>query len=325
MSPLDLLLIIGSFVPGVIYLLLVSRSDRRLREPRKYLLGVYALGMFAVVPAAFLELAGGELVFGPVLTGRGSALESMLAAFLLIGPVEEVCKYLAVRSIYEGPHFNTPLDGVVYAVAAAMGFASLENALYVAEFGWEVLWLRALLAIPGHLVFSAVWGYQLGRRKFGLGGRLLQGVALAAFLHGLYDALLMAGPPWVAGLVVPLLAGMLWIFRRQLRELKQLAAGTGTSASVARRLSCECGQRAPSSAESCPACGSDQLTLVCSGCGAETSWRRHHCAKCGLSFYDRALVCQRCRQPFPPHLPRCPLCQLTPKPAPGQATGTRWN
>ncbi len=130
----DILLIVGSFVPGVVYLLLVARYDRAHRAPRRYLFGVYALGCFSVIPAMFLELAGGEFIFGS-FDNVVSPTMMILAAFFLIGPVEEVCKFLAVRSVYESPHFADPLDGVVYSTAAAMGFASLENAFYVAELG----------------------------------------------------------------------------------------------------------------------------------------------------------------------------------------------
>src|SRR5688572_1509663 len=98
MTLADLLLIGGSFAPGLLYLRLVARTDRAHRQPRRYLYGVYALGMFSVLPAAFLELAGGEIFFSPSATPT----TQVLMAFLLIGPVEEVCKFLAVRSIAEG-------------------------------------------------------------------------------------------------------------------------------------------------------------------------------------------------------------------------------
>jgi protease PrsW len=218
----DLVLIVLSFVPGLVFLALVARYDRAVRPPRRYLLGVFALGMFSVIPAALLEMAGSELLFGRL---AGSPAGLVLTAFLLIGPLEEICNFLAVRAISASEHFEDPLDGVVYAVAAAMGFASLENAFYVSQLGWEVFWARALLAFPGHLVFASFWGYELGRSRFGLGGHVGRGLALAAFFHGLYNALLVVDVVWLGALVVPLLVGLGWVFRRHVRELRALARG----------------------------------------------------------------------------------------------------
>lgn len=308
MDPGDILLILGSFVPGLVYLFLVARYDREHRSPRRYLFGVYALGCFAVVPAVFLELAGGELIFGPIDDGA-SPTTMILASFFLIGPVEEVCKFLAVRSIYESPYFTDPLDGVVYSTAAAMGFASLENVFYVTELGLPTLGLRAILAIPGHLVFAAFWGYQLGRKKFGLGGNVLQGLALAAFAHGLYDALLMANVPWLGFMVVPLLIALLVIFRRQLRELWAEARTYSLGITADQRLLvCPCGARFPVEQERCTACSDTSPRLVCAACGKSTSWRHDRCAHCGIQFRDRAARCRRCGDPFPPHLDACPFC-----------------
>jgi hypothetical protein len=62
--------------------------------------------------------------------------------------------------------FNEPLDGIVYAVVLAMGYASVENMLYVAAYGINTTILRAFTAVPAHLVFAIVQGYYLGRARF---------------------------------------------------------------------------------------------------------------------------------------------------------------
>lgn len=311
----DIALIIVSFLPGVFYLVLVSRYDRYDRGPRKYLVGVYFLGMFSTVPAAFLEMAALDLVITPITGLPASHVGLMvLSAFLVIGPVEETCKYLAVRSTYEGPHFNDPVDGVVYAVAAAMGFASLENAFYVYQFGWETFWLRAVLAIPGHLLFASMWGYQLGRKKFGLGGDLYKGLALAAFAHGLYDAVLFVGMgtgiEWLSLTVFVLIGFWLWLFRRRIRELWTLARAYHAGVPFGGRLlECEsCRGRFAPVDQICPRCRGEQARLICSGCGKLVSWRRDNCPKCGVEFTDQASRCGQCRSVLPPYVETCPIC-----------------
>jgi RsiW-degrading membrane proteinase PrsW (M82 family) len=306
----DLILIVAAFAPGIVYLVLIARYDRYERGPRRHLVGVYVLGMFAVLPALLLEVALDELVVGPLL-GPGQRVSTLiLFCFLVVGPVEELCKFTAVRSIYEGPHFNDPLDGVVYAAAAAMGFASLENAFYVTQYGWETLWIRSVLAIPGHLLFSAMWGYELGRRRFGLGGNVFRGLVAAAFLHGLYDALLFSQEVWLELMVMPLLMGMVWLFRSQIRELWALArayeAGVATGG---RLLRCEKKHRFSSALDSCPQCQREPATLVCATCGRPATWRTSSCGHCGQLFLDEASRCERCREYYPPHLGVCPLCE----------------
>src|SRR4029450_10832400 len=68
--------------------------------------------------------------------------------------------------------FDEPLDGVVYGVAVALGFATLENFLFVARLGLGVAWMRALFAVPAHALFGATMGYYAGRAKFDQGGKL---------------------------------------------------------------------------------------------------------------------------------------------------------
>ena len=123
-----------------------------------------------------------------------------IGCFLVIGPCEELAKFLAVRLfVYRNKEFNEPLDGIIYAAAAALGFASLENVLYVIDWHtghvqWGALGIRSLLALPGHVIFATTWGYALGRQKFDPRYRVWPMVMLAALLHGLYDFLLDVPP-----------------------------------------------------------------------------------------------------------------------------------
>ena len=82
----------------------------------------------------------------------------------VVGPVEELCKFAAVRlGPYRSLYFDEPVDGLVYASAASLGFASLENLFYVLEYGPEVM-IAPPLSTVGHLVF--VWGFALGQYCF---------------------------------------------------------------------------------------------------------------------------------------------------------------
>ena len=107
----------------------------------------------------------------------------VLFFFLVVGPVEESVKLLAVRLYaYVDDRFDAVIDGAVYGAIAGLGFAVIENLLYIAQ----------ALAGPGHVVYSAFAGYYLGLAKFNPGQRgpiVIKGVVIAATIHGLYNTL----------------------------------------------------------------------------------------------------------------------------------------
>jgi RsiW-degrading membrane proteinase PrsW (M82 family) len=180
------------FAPGIFWLLYFYSRDKLEPEPRGLVVRTFLLGMVAAIPAALLE-----------------GLFLWVGAFLLIvaiGPaIEEYAKYFVVtRSIYRSKEFSEPMDGIVYAVAAALGFASLENVGYLlaaSSLGAgdlaKTFWARALLSVPAHALFSSMWGYALGfgmlirdpmmRRAF-----INRGLWLAIGLHGLFNFLALA-------------------------------------------------------------------------------------------------------------------------------------
>jgi RsiW-degrading membrane proteinase PrsW (M82 family) len=145
---------------------------------------------------------------------------------LVIGPAEELFKFLAVRLVmYRHPEFDEPLDGIIYASAAALGFASVENVFYVIDFThglgvrWAALGLRSFLALPGHVIFAAVWGYALGRKKFDPTYPVWSRVALASLLHGVYDFVLIFPP--TRPLIVVFFAVMVPVLLKMIRTLRE--------------------------------------------------------------------------------------------------------
>jgi len=100
------------------------------------------------------------------LPGTGT-LPSGVAAAGLIGLIEESAKFAALYvGIYRHAQFDEIIDGILYAVAASLGFATLENIAYVLEGGTVVGVLRAALSVPGHAFFGAVMGFYVGLAKF---------------------------------------------------------------------------------------------------------------------------------------------------------------
>ena len=199
------LLTVLSAVPALALAGYVYVTDVTAAEPLDLLVATFLLSVLTATFAAVLNgVAESVLGFG----ARGGLVSSTLFFFLIVGPVEETVKLLAVRLYaYRARRFSAVVDGAVYGAVAGLGFAFIENALYItrqidgavaeAEFGVALIGagggitaIRAL-AGPGHVIYSAVAGYYLGLAKFNpdhRGPLVIKGLLLAAAIHGLYNS-----------------------------------------------------------------------------------------------------------------------------------------
>lgn len=181
--------ILLGFAPGLFWLWFFRRKDDLEPEPPLVVLRVFALGAIATGPVILLrpELAA----WLPQAAGVGRDLAD---AFLVTALPEEAVKLAAlVVGVAFSREFDEPLDGLIYGVAAALGFASVENVLFLlsATDHWIVV-QRAFTATLGHVAFTGVAGWGIGQARFGRGlpARVLlpaAGFALAVLLHGGYD------------------------------------------------------------------------------------------------------------------------------------------
>jgi len=197
--------------PAVFWLWYFYQKDRYEPEPKILILRTFILGILVTIPVAVVE---GLL---PV--------SDLILAAVAAPTIEELGKFLVVRrTVYAVREFDEPMDGVVYAAAAALGFATLENILYILtayltgslEEVLLVYALRAILSVPGHALFSSMWGYGLGRAKFDpshRGGYIATGLVLAIVLHGTFNFLLFSSP--ILALGVFALVPIIWwvVFR----------------------------------------------------------------------------------------------------------------
>lgn len=159
---MSLVLIIAALLPAAILMVYVYRKDKVEKEPKGLVARVFVLGMVAGPLAAIVE----NILFGvfDALVPAGMLL-LVLQYFVGVAAVEEGFKYLAVLTVRRHSAFNYVFDGIVYAVAAALGFAALENVLYVIDGGLEVAVTRALFSVPGHCADGVVMGCFFGLAK----------------------------------------------------------------------------------------------------------------------------------------------------------------
>lgn len=194
-------ILVLSLTPGLFWTWYFVKKDAWEPEPLRLIRDCFLLGMLAVIPAAILEPPFEKI--------------STYFTVVIVAPIiEELLKFAVVRfTVFRKTEFNEPMDGIVYAAAAALGFASLENVLYILQEYNKgtgsvaaVTVLRALLSVPGHALWSSMWGFALGFAKFAPPSRrkrlIKTGLLLAIGMHVLFNLLCLSGPIWPLGLLI---------------------------------------------------------------------------------------------------------------------------
>ena len=185
---LALNLLIG-LAPIVLICLFVYLRDSARPEKPLHLLVTFLLGAAFAYPAWLIESQIDNL-------GYQNSVEFLpytLYMFVGVALVEEGMKYLPVLLYpFRRSFFDEPLDGIVYCVYAAMGFATVETVIFAGLLDWEGMLAKATLAVPAHAAFAMLAGYFLGRarRQTGRGARnryVLLGLLWSVVAHGLYD------------------------------------------------------------------------------------------------------------------------------------------
>jgi RsiW-degrading membrane proteinase PrsW (M82 family) len=210
---LDLRLLVIALTPVLALGLAAYFTDRFDREPL-YLLGkVFLFGALSVIPIFFVEKLLMSLnIFGGL---PGAAF----TAFIVAGLTEEFFKRAVVlKVVYRHPAFDEKLDGIIYAVFAALGFAMVENVMYVAvsfSANEYVGIARGLFSVPTHALLAVTMGYYLSLAKFSYNGNiersyLRKSLTVPVILHGIFDFILMADIPILFVLFIPYVI-YLWV------------------------------------------------------------------------------------------------------------------
>ncbi len=190
------ILLFAAMFPVLMVLAWIYRQDKVEKEPGHMLLKLFLLGVVCAIPAMFLEM----LMNIPLSTIARPTLWAFADTFAGVALVEEVCKFVFLLiGSWRSRDFNYRFDGIVYAVFVSLGFAALENILYVFQMGLGVAVSRALLSIPGHAVFAVFMGTfyasarsRANRKEGGCALMLVLGLVTAVLFHGFYDFCLTA-------------------------------------------------------------------------------------------------------------------------------------
>lgn len=188
-----MLLLALSILPVIVLMIFIYYKDKYQKEPIKSLAKAFIGGIIAI-PL--------DLIIVGLINSVWVSDTVFYSAFWEAGFSEELSKLLIFMIlIWRDKNFDEYMDGIVYATFIGLGFACLENIMYVfgaasesIEIGIGTGIMRAILSVPGHFLFGVVMGYFLSLAKFKEGQfwtYLLTGFLAAAAAHGLFDWLLM--------------------------------------------------------------------------------------------------------------------------------------
>ena len=184
----SLVLLALALAPGAAIGLYVYFKDKYEHEPIGLVVTSFFMGAISTVITLIISWPINLII--PI--HEKSISEQAVHAFLLVALIEEFSKFIFVRWVfYPNKNFNEPFDGIVYAVSVSLGFAGLENILYVmnSENGIATGIMRMFTAVPAHATFAVLMGYFMGIAKCerGKAHYVWYGLGAATLFHGAYD------------------------------------------------------------------------------------------------------------------------------------------
>lgn len=192
--------------------------DQFSQEPSKLIFQSFIYGAVLTFPILFIQYVfTAESVFG----------HPFAQSVLFSSAVEEFFKWLVLLiAIYRHIDFEDPYDGILYGASVSLGFATVENILYLLEFGLEVAFIRAFLPVSSHALFGVVMGYYLGRAKFSAesSGRkwLFWALASSFILHFIYNSILYFNNNLLYG-ALPFMLFLWWFGLRKVKQAHLLS------------------------------------------------------------------------------------------------------
>ncbi|MBF0994006.1 MAG: PrsW family intramembrane metalloprotease [Lachnospiraceae bacterium] len=207
-------------IPSVFLLIKVYQADKVEKEPAPLLFKLFIKGLesaffAAVVEALLINFGLNTLVQLGLIEGEGSFLYHAIEAFLIVAVAEEGFKYYFLKqTTWTHPAFDYRFDAVVYAVFVSLGFATIENILYVwgsqieSGTGLQLSVYRGVLSVPAHCVFAVAMGIHYGAAKYAQGHEqfdleeagLRKAFLVPVLMHGFFDFALMMNQPLYTGL-----------------------------------------------------------------------------------------------------------------------------
>lgn len=212
---IDLLLL--AILPIIILGLYIYNKDIE-KEPKLLLFKLFGSGVLSSIFVFLLSYVISEVFISfDIDLNKIDYFNYFIYSFIFVALIEEGCKWLSTRFIgYNSKYFDESFDIIVYSSFVALGFAFLENIMYVFNYGVSAAILRALISVPGHLSFGIMMGYymllsKLSKNKTKKRKYMIYSFLFPFLLHGLYDYLLLLKNTYVL-IILFILLFMFFVF-----------------------------------------------------------------------------------------------------------------
>ena len=189
------IILLTALLPIAILVYYINHKDRKSPEPTGQLGKAFLFGILSVPVSFCMSIPLGIIGLYPV--EATSILGSIRTAFFGAAIPEEIAKFFMLWLLLrKNRYFDEKMDGIVYAVCVSLGFAALENIMYLfsnAESYLSVGIARAIFAVPGHFCFGILMGYYYSLAKFyPKTPKKNKALILVApiLVHGVYDSIL---------------------------------------------------------------------------------------------------------------------------------------
>lgn len=224
---MDYMLLRLAIIPGLIIIGYVYLKDKVEKEPVGLIAKLIVFGCLCCYVAGSVESI--ESSFLPAYP-NGSLQYALTNAFLVAALCEEVIKYLALRlGSWKHNSFNYRFDGIVYGVSVAVGFAVLENIMYVSMYGFGTAVVRAFTAVPLHAFCGAIMGifYSLSKKASidHESGKCtmytVMSVLVPIVVHGIYDTFAMLRSTTASMILIIF---VVYLYITVIRTIKKMSA-----------------------------------------------------------------------------------------------------
>ena len=214
-------LLILAIAPVITIVLWIYLKDKYDKEPIHILTKFFTFGVLISVLAIYIE------EWFIKINIFSESMDIFYMSFIVAGLVEEGLKSLIlIPNLLKEKNFNEKLDGIIYSVFLSLGFATVENIIYMLyedpTSAFEVGVIRSIISVPAHMMFGVIMGYYISKYKFTdckyKKGNLILAIILPILLHGVFDFILMIQYRWS---IIVFIAYIVYLWKISLDKLDE--------------------------------------------------------------------------------------------------------
>lgn len=224
------LLLFVAILPVVLLGIYIYNKDKN-KEPKHTVMKMFIGGLLSAVMTIIITILINHVF--PWLDldyNNYSSIGLLIYAFLMISMIEEFSKWIILYFLsYHDKEFDELYDMIIYSTFVSLGFAAIENIIYVFDYGFSVALLRIFSAVPSHVAMAVFMGYFLSMAKYEFVNKnhkahnknMILSIIIPVLLHGLYDYVLLLKNEYIIFLFVPFIMIVYIIAYNRLNKLSK--------------------------------------------------------------------------------------------------------